>query len=137
MVLTSTGAAKAVSKVLPHLKGKFTGNAVRVPVPNVSLAIMNITIPESTTRSEIIELIKHACFNGELFEQIHFSESTEYVSSHAVGMTSTSVFDAPSTVVSADGKNLTIYAWYDNEFGYTCQVVRLAKHLSKVRRFSY
>jgi len=70
-------------------------------------------------------------------EQIHYSADEEYVSTHAVGMTSTSVLDAPSTIVSADGHTVTIYAWYDNEFGYTCQVVRLAKHAARVRRPSY
>ncbi len=137
MVLTSTGAAKAVSKVLPHLKGKLTGNAVRVPTPNVSLAIINLTIKESTNRDAIIELIRHAALHGNLVHQIHYSTSTDYVSSQAVGMNSTSVFDAPSTIVSEDGKTITIYAWYDNEFGYTCQLVRLAKYASHVSRAIY
>ncbi len=137
MVLTTTGAAKAVCKVLPHLDGKLTGNAVRVPTPNVSLAIMNLTLKESTSVVEINTILKEAAMNGALVEQIHYSNSTEYVSSQAVGMTSTSVLDAPSTIVSNDGKTVTIYAWYDNEFGYTCQVVRLAKHAAKVRRFCY
>ncbi len=72
-----------------------------------------------------------------MVEQIHYNNSTEYVSSQAVGMTISSVFDAPSTIVAEDGKNVTLYAWYDNEFGYTCQVVRLAKHVAKVRRKCY
>lgn len=137
MVLTTTGAAKAVSKVLPHLDGKLTGNAVRVPTPNVSLAIMNLTLNKETSVAEVNSILKDAAMNGALVEQIHYSNSTEYVSSQAVGMTSTSVLDAPSTIVSNDGKTVTIYAWYDNEFGYTCQVVRLAKHAAKVRRFFY
>ncbi len=137
MVLTTTGAAKAVTKVLPHLDGKLTGNAVRVPTPNVSLAIMSLTLREDTSAEELNVVLKEAAMNGPLVEQIHYSNSTEYVSSQAVGMTSTSVLDAPSTIVSKDGKTATIYAWYDNEFGYTCQVVRLAKHAAKVRRFNY
>ena len=137
MVLTSTGAAKAVSKVMPHLKGKLTGNAVRVPTPNVSLAIITLTINEKTNKEAIIEMIRHAALHGNLVHQIHFSTSTDYVSSQAVGMNSTSVFDAPSTIVSEDGKTVTIYAWYDNEFGYTCQLVRLAKYASHVSRAIY
>lgn len=137
MVLTTTGAAKAVAKVLPHLDGKLTGNAVRVPTPNVSLAIMNLTLNESTSVAEVNAVLKDAAMTGALVEQIHYSNSTEYVSSQAVGMTSTSVLDAPSTIVSNDGKTVTVYAWYDNEFGYTCQVVRLAKHAAKVRRLNY
>ena len=75
--------------------------------------------------------------HGDLVHQIHYSTSTDYVSSQAVGMNSTSVFDAPSTIVSADGQTITIYAWYDNEFGYTCQLVRLAKYASRVSRGIY
>ncbi len=137
MVLTTTGAAKAVSKVLPHLDGILTGNAVRVPVPNVSLAIINLTVDKKTSVEAINKLVKQASIVGDFVEQIHFSESTEYVSSQAVGMTSTSVFDAPSTIVSADGETITLYAWYDNEYGYTSQVVRLAKYASKVNRKTF
>lgn len=137
MVLTSTGAATAVSKVLPHLKGVLTGNSVRVPTPNVSLVILNLAVREGTSIDQVNQLLKKACLHGDFIEQLHYSDSTEYVSSQAVGMTTTSVVDAPSTIVSADGKNLTIYAWYDNEFGYTCQVLRLAKYAANVRRYSY
>ncbi len=137
MVLTSTGAAKAVSKVMPHLGGILTGNAVRVPTPNVSLAIISLTLDRATSRDELNALIREASLHGALVEQIHYSTSTEYVSSQAVGMTHTSVLDSPSTLVSVDGKNVMLYAWYDNEFGYTCQVIRLAKHVARVRRIVY
>ncbi len=137
MVITSTGAASAVSKVLPHLKGKLTGNAVRVPIPNVSLAILNLTLEKPSTLEEILAKLRHASLYGDLVEQLQYSTSNEYVSSNAVGTTCAAVIDAPTTILSADGKTVTIYAWYDNEFGYTCQVVRLAKHVAKVRRFAY
>ena len=137
MVLTTTGAAKAVAKVLPRLSGKLTGNAVRVPTPNVSLAILNISLEKGTNVDDLNGVLREACWHGDLVEQIHYSTSTEYVSTNAVGMTSTSVLDAPSTIVSEDGHNITLYLWYDNEFGYTCQVVRLAKYAAQVRRPSY
>lgn len=137
MVITSTGAASAVAKVLPHLKGKLTGNAVRVPVPNVSLAILNLTLGRTTTIDEILESMKKAAYYGDLAEQIQYSSSTEYVSSNAVGSTVASVLDAPSTILSNDGKTVTLYAWYDNEYGYSCQVVRFAKYVAQVRRFTY
>ncbi|MCB0706902.1 MAG: glyceraldehyde-3-phosphate dehydrogenase [Saprospiraceae bacterium] len=137
MVLTSTGAAKAATKVLPQLAGKLTGNAVRVPIPNVSLAILNLRLASETSVEALNNLLRDAAYHGDLVEQIHYSGSTEYVSSNAVGMTSTSVLDAPSTIVSDDGHNATIYLWYDNEYGYTCQVVRLAKHAAQVRRPSF
>ena len=137
MVLTSTGAAKAVAKVLPHLAGKLTGNAVRVPTPDVSIAIINLNLKQATTVDDINNLLKKACLHGPLVEQMHYSSSTEYVSSNAIGMTTTSVVDAPSTLVSDNGKRVTVYAWYDNEYGYCCQVVRLAKFFAKVRRPFY
>ncbi len=137
MVLTSTGAAKAVSKVIPELAGILTGNAVRVPTPNVSLAIMNLTLKNPTTREDLNKLIQKSALHGKLVEQIHYSTDTEFVSNDVVGHTSASIVDAPSTIVSKDGMNATIYVWYDNEFGYSCQVVRLAKYVSQVRRLRY
>lgn len=137
MVITSTGAASAVAKVLPQLKGKLTGNAVRVPVPNVSLAILNLSLGRITSTEEILESLRRAAYYGELAEQLQYSTSNEYVSSNAIGSTVASVLDAPSTILSNDGRTVTLYAWYDNEYGYTCQVVRLAKYVAKVRRFTY
>ena len=137
MVLTSTGAASAVSKVLPELAGKLSGNAIRVPTPNVSMAILNLTLEQETSVEAVNELLKNAALHGDLVEQIRYSNSTEYVSSNAIGMTSACVVDAPSTIVSNDGRTAILYLWYDNEYGYTCQVVRLAKHAAKVRRYIY
>lgn len=137
MVLTTTGAASAVTKVIPEFAGKLTGNAIRVPTPNVSLAILNLTLTQPTTRDTLNGLLRDAAFYGDLFEQIHYSDSTEYVSSNAIGMTTTSVVDTPSTILSEDGKSATVYLWYDNEYGYTCQVIRLAKHIAKVKRYVY
>lgn len=134
MVLTSTGAASAVAKVYPHLKGVLTGNAVRVPTPNVSLAILVLNLEKATSVEEVNQLVRDASLKGDLAEQLHYSISEEFVSSHVVGYNATSIFDAPSTLVSADGKTLTVYAWYDNEYGYSHQVIRLAKHMGNVRR---
>lgn len=137
MVLTSTGAASAVAKVLPELTGILTGNAIRVPTPNVSMAILNLSLKEATSVEKLNAILQEAALHGDFVEQIHFSNDPEYVSSDAIGMPSALVVDAPSTIVSNDGKNVVLYCWYDNEYGYTCQVVRLAKHLTKVRRYSY
>ncbi|HQW55222.1 MAG TPA: glyceraldehyde-3-phosphate dehydrogenase [Saprospiraceae bacterium] len=137
MVITTTGAAEAISAVLPYLDGKITGNSVRVPTPNVSLAIINLSLENATDKSQLNKLLRKASLAGPLADQIQFSNSEEYVSTNAIGMTSACVVDGPSTIVSNDGKTVTIYAWYDNEYGYTCQVVRLAKHVGKVRRLTY
>lgn len=137
MVLTSTGAATAVAKVLPELAGLLTGNAIRVPTPNVSMAVLHLTLKTTTDVESVNAALQEAALYGELVEQIQYSISTEYVSSNAVGNTCASVLDAPSTIVSADGRQVVLYVWYDNEYGYTCQVVRLAKHIAGVRRYHY
>jgi glyceraldehyde 3-phosphate dehydrogenase len=137
MVITSTGAAEAVGSVLPHLAEVMTGNAVRVPVPNGSLAILSLTLRKSITKQEVNDVLRNASLYGELVEQIQYSTSDEYASTNMVGTTAACIIDAPSSIVSNDGKNVIIYAWYDNEYGYTCQVVRLAKHAARVRRLHY
>lgn len=137
MVITETGAGKAVSKVFPGMKGKFTSNAVRVPVPNVSLAILSLNVKKQTTIEEVNQLLRNASLFGNLIEQIDFSVSDEIVSSDVVGNSHACEIDSKATIVSEDGKRIVIYAWYDNEYGYTCQVIRLAKHLAGVRRPVY
>jgi glyceraldehyde 3-phosphate dehydrogenase len=137
LVITETGADKAVSKVLPFLAGKLTGNAVRVPTPNVSLAIMNLTVTKETNIKEVNEIMRNAALNGNLVEQIQYSFSNELVSSDCVGNPCPSIFDSPATIVSKDGRNMVLYVWYDNEYGYTRQVIRLAKQISNVVRQRY
>lgn len=137
MVLTSTGAANAASKAIPSLKGKLTANAVRVPIPNVSLAIMSLTLRKPTSLEEINETMRKAALQGELVEQIRYSVSPEAVSTDFIGDSCAGIFDSPATQISADGKNVVMYVWYDNEFGYTIQVIRLAKLIAGVKRFSY
>ena len=137
MVITSTGAGSAVTKVIPDLKDKLTANAVRVPTPNGSLAILSLQLKKKTDVAEINALIKDAALNGELVNQIFYSFDPELVSSDIIGNTCCSVYDSHATIVSNDGLNVVLYAWYDNEFGYTKQVIRLAKYISKVRRAIY
>jgi len=137
MVITSTGAGNAVTKVIPELKDKLTANAVRVPTPNGSLAILSLELANITSIEEVNALIKDAALNGELVNQIYYSFDPELVSSDIIGNTCCSVFDSNASIVSKDGKNVVLYAWYDNEFGYTKQVIRLAKYVSKVRRAIY
>jgi glyceraldehyde 3-phosphate dehydrogenase len=137
MVITETGAAKAVAKVLPELEGKLTGNAVRVPTPDVSLAILHLTLHQATTVNDVNELLKEASLQGDLVEQIEYNTSSELVSSDNIGNMHTAIVDSKATLASGDGKDVTLYVWYDNEYGYTWQVVRATKHLAGVRRFRY
>lgn len=137
MVITSTGAGKAVTKVIPSFENKLTANAVRVPTPNGSLAILSLSLKKETSVDEVNGLLKKAALEGNLVNQIHYSMDEELVSNDIIGNTCCSVFDAPATIVSNDGKNVVLYVWYDNEFGYTKQVIRLAKYIAKVRRLHY
>lgn len=138
MVITSTGAGTAVAKAIPSLKGKLTANAVRVPTPNGSLAIMNLTLTKPIADvAAMNDLIRNAALIGDLVNQIHYQVDPELVSSDIIGDTCCSVFDSNATIVAPDGKSVVLYAWYDNEFGYTKQVIRLAKHVTKVRRLVY
>jgi glyceraldehyde 3-phosphate dehydrogenase len=106
-------------------------------VQNVSLAILSLKIGKKTSVAELNELLKNASLYGELVEQIDYSMSTELVSSDVVGNPQACEIDSNATIVSEDGQNIVIYAWYDNEYGYTNQVVRLTKYLAGVRRLVY
>jgi glyceraldehyde 3-phosphate dehydrogenase len=137
MVITETGADKAVAKVLPVLEGKLTGNAVRVPTPDVSLAILNLTMKKGVSKDEVNEILKDGALRGNLIEQIQYSNSNELVSSDLIGNPCASIVDSPATIVSKDKKSMVLYIWYDNEYGYSRQVVRFAKYLADVIRFTY
>jgi glyceraldehyde 3-phosphate dehydrogenase len=137
MVITETGAGSAVAKALPSLAGKLTSNAIRVPVPNGSLVILNLEIKKATSIAKINAIMKKYALEGELVEQIKYSLNNELVSSDIVGTSAPSIYDSNATIVSADGKNIVLYIWYDNEYGYSHQVIRLAKYIAKVRRFTY
>lgn len=130
MVITETGAAKAVAKALPALKGKLTGNSVRVPTPNVSLAILNLTLDKEIDREEVNEYIRQISINSSLQGQIGYTNSTEVVSSDFIGSRTAGVYDAQATITS--GNRLTAYVWYDNEVGYSCQVLRIAEQMCGV-----
>lgn len=137
MVITETGAGKAVTKVIPALANKLTSNAVRVPTPNGSLAIIHVYTDKATSVDEVNAVVRKAALDGDLVNQIFYSISEELVSSDIVGNDCCSVYDSQATIVSNDGKGIVLYVWYDNEFGYTKQVIRLAKYVAKVRRSMY
>lgn len=128
MVITETGAAKAVAKALPELLGKLTGNSIRVPTPNVSMAILSLSLNQAASKEEINEYLRQVSLHSELQEQIDYTNSTEVVSSDYIGSRSAGVFDAQATIVNGNRANL--YVWYDNEMGYSCQVMRLAEQIA-------
>lgn len=122
MVITSTGAAKAVAKALPELEGKLTGNAIRVPTPNVSMAVMNLNLDAATDKEELNNFLRERAL-GDMQGQVGFTLSTELVSTDLVGSEDAGVVDGAATIV--DGDRVVLYVWYDNEAGYSNQVVRV------------
>ena len=127
IVITETGAGKAVGQVLPDLLGKLTANAVRVPTPNVSLAIMKLTLNKEMDLETLNLFLRQKAFHSEYKNQIGYTNSPEVVSTDFVGNTHAGIVDSAATIVNA--KNCVIYVWYDNEFGYTAQLLGLAKEM--------
>jgi glyceraldehyde 3-phosphate dehydrogenase len=130
MVITETGAATAAAKALPVLKGKLTGNAIRVPTPNVSMAILNLNLEKATTREEVNEYLRQMAMHSDLQKQIDFVSSQEVVSTDFVGSRHAGVVDAAATI--ANDNRVVLYVWYDNEFGYSCQVIRVMEDMAGV-----
>ncbi|MGJ7457521.1 glyceraldehyde-3-phosphate dehydrogenase [Halomonas sp. RA08-2] len=130
MVLTETGAAKAVAKALPEFAGKLTGNAIRVPTPNVSMAILNLRLEKDTDAEALNDFLRRMSLDSPFQKQIDYVDSPEVVSTDFVGNRHAGIVDAKATI--ANGKNAVLYVWYDNEFGYSCQVVRILQHMSNV-----
>lgn len=131
MVLTETGAAKAVAKALPELEGKLTGNAIRVPTPDVSIAVLNLTLEKDVTREGVNRLMDQVALHSDLRQQIAYIQSPEVVSTDFVGTTHAGIVDGLATI--ANGKHLVLYVWYDNEFGYSNQVIRIVEEIAGAR----
>jgi len=127
LVISSTGAAKAVAKALPVLAGKLTGNAIRVPTPNVSMAIINLNLKNGTDTQALNAYLRDTALNSNLQDQIDFTTSSEIVSTDLVGSRYAGIIDSQATITSDNG--CVLYVWYDNEFGYSCQVVRVMRNM--------
>ncbi|STC70010.1 glyceraldehyde-3-phosphate dehydrogenase [Corynebacterium pilosum] len=131
MVLTETGAAKAVSKALPEFEGKLTGNAIRVPTPDVSMAVLNLELETSVTKDEVNDYLRRVSTDSNLRQQIDYIHSPEVVSTDFVGSTHAGIVDGLATIASDN--HLVLYVWYDNEFGYSNQVIRIVEEIGGVR----
>jgi glyceraldehyde 3-phosphate dehydrogenase len=110
---------------MPELEGKLTGNAIRVPTPNVSLAILNLTLGRSTSEEEVGNYLRNVSLHSDLQRQIDYTTSPDIVSSDLVGNRHACVVDGEATIVNDN--RIVLYVWYDNEFGYACQVVRVVQ----------
>ncbi|ASP40922.1 type I glyceraldehyde-3-phosphate dehydrogenase [Bacterioplanes sanyensis] len=135
MVITETGAAKAVAKALPELKGKLTGNAIRVPTPNVSMAILSLNLSKEVSVEEVNDFLREQSLHSELQKQIDWVNSPEVVSTDFVGNSHAGIVDAQATIVN--GQHVNLYVWYDNEYGYSRQVVRIAQQVCGVNYATY
>jgi glyceraldehyde 3-phosphate dehydrogenase len=131
MVITETGAAKAVAKALPQLRGRLTGSAIRVPTPNVSLAILNLELASDVTRDELNAYLRQTALTSPLRQQIDYSENPDAVSSDFVGTNRAGIVDGLATLAPG-GRRAILYVWYDNEFGYSGQVVRVLERMAGV-----
>ena len=130
MVITTTGAVKAVAKALPELEGKLTGNAIRVPTPNVSLAILSLALEQEVTDTQINDYLKSIAFHSKYREIIGFVNSPEIVSTDFYSSPFASIIDSQATIASKN--RVTLYCWYDNEYGYSKQVIGLTKKVAKI-----
>jgi glyceraldehyde 3-phosphate dehydrogenase len=130
MVITSTGAVKAVAKAIPELNGKLTGNAIRVPTPNVSLAVLVLNLKDQVTKVELNEFLKNSAFTSKYRQIIGYTNSPEAVSTDFYSSPFATIIDSQATI--AEGKQITLYCWYDNEFGYSKQVLNLTKKIAKI-----
>jgi len=130
MVITETGAAIAAAKALPFLKGKLTGNAIRVPTPNVSMAILSLTLEKEADRDQVNEYLRQIAMHSDLQKQIDYVASQEVVSTDFVGNRHAGIVDSKATICT--GNRVILYVWYDNEYGYSCQVVRVLEEIADV-----
>jgi glyceraldehyde 3-phosphate dehydrogenase len=130
MIPTTTGAAKAVGLVLPHIKGKLDGMAIRVPTPNVSVVDLVATLEKEATAESINAAIKEAA-DGPLKGILQYSEGP-LVSIDLNGNPHSSIFDAPITKV-LDGKLVKVLSWYDNEWGYSTRLKDLMLYIDSKR----
>ena len=99
--------------------------------------MLNLELESKTSVDGINSIMKKYALEGDLVEQIKYSLSNELVSSDIVGSSAPSIYDSNATIVTEDGKNAVLYVWYDNEYGYSHQVIRLAKYIAEVRRYTY
>ena len=132
MVITETGAASAVARVLPSFAGKLTGNSIRVPTPDVSMAILNLTLDKPVTKLELNQTLRDASLESGLRNQIDYIESPEVVSTDFVGSNRAGIVDGLATI--SQGNHAVVYIWYDNENGYSHQVLRIAQAVGGVKR---
>ena len=129
IIPSSTGAAKAVGKVIPELNGKLTGMSMRIPAPDGSIVDLTVSLAKETTYEEVCAAMKAAC-EGELKDVMAYEEQP-IVSSDIIGETHSSIFDAQAGI-ALNGHFMKLCAWYDNEYGFTCNMVRTLLYFAEI-----
>src|SRR5512142_1123757 len=129
IIPSSTGAAKAVGKVLPELNGKLTGMAFRVPTSDVSVVDLTVELNKEASYEDICKAMKAASESGSLKGVLGYTDE-KVVSTDFRGCSQPSIFDAEAGI-QLDSTFVKVVAWYDNEYGYTCNLMRLVRHISK------
>ena len=129
IIPSSTGAAKAVGVVLPELNGKLTGMAFRVPTSDVSVVDLTVELNNDASYDDICAAMKAASESGDLAGVLDYTEE-KVVSTDFRGRSTPSIFDAGAGI-ALDGTFIKVVAWYDNEYGYTCNMLRMVEHVSK------
>ncbi len=128
IIPSSTGAAKAVGKVLPELNGKLTGMAFRVPTSDVSVVDLTVELERPAKYEEICAAMKKASQEGDISKTLAYTDE-KVVSTDFRGCGYSSIFDAEAGI-ALDDTFVKVVAWYDNEYGYTCNMLRFAQHIA-------
>ena len=128
MVITATGAAKAVAKVLPNLSGKLSGNAIRVPTANVSMAVLHLQLNQAATKESLEAYLRKLQDTPVWNHVLGLNDNVDAVSTDFIGSRYAGIVDLPATIIKEN--NLVLYVWYDNEHSYSAQVVRFIQQLS-------
>jgi len=128
LIPTTTGAAKAIAKVLPHLKGKINGQAIRIPTPNVSMVDLTVTLNKDVTVEDVNNAFRKASISN--MQGILGVDEEQRVSSDFNGEETSTIVPMDTTQVVGD-RMVKVLAWYDNEWGYSCRLVDMAVHISK------
>ena len=129
IIPSSTGAAKAVGVVLPELNGKLTGMAFRVPTSDVSVVDLTVELNKEAKYADICAAMKAASQSGDMSKTLGYTDE-KVVSTDFRGVGFSSIFDAEAGI-ALDGTFVKVVAWYDNEYGYTCNMMRLVQHIAK------
>jgi len=130
MIPTSTGAARAIGLVMPELKGKLDGYAIRVPTPDVSIVVLNALVEKSTTRDEVNAALKRSAAEGPL-KGVLFTDENQLVSTDYIGNAASSTADLPLTQV-IEGNFVSVSSWYDNEWGFSNRMLDTMAHMIRV-----